>query len=464
LHVTSSAALLVMAMAMGAARAPVANVVVYGAKPNDDVSDVAAFNAAIAAATSSGTPGVVYVPVGTFDIDKTTGPAGVLLSGITTGVTIRCESRRSVLKMKYPGNGISVGDFYMFRVLNSNNVRIENCTLDGNKAAVTEHDEQTHHVVVAGTSRYFSAHNVHFKDSPGDGIKAMQDSDRLDVTDCLFTDNDRGGITVQTELSDFRFARNRFYGTSDQAIDFEPTSGGAHQGSIIDNIIGPSNNNAICITVTGIVTTTNRIIVANNRIMGPADSVRAENIIWIGNEFENPTQGLPCLNIHRRQRGTVITGNTMRCVDYGIYSAATTAEGASPGDLVITSNVIELSGANGSGIRVEGGPGGIIIANNRVKSTATNTAPSAAINLRDTLNDSEEMTGNAITGNVTSGFRYGVRLSGSPGVVSRSTVTANVHLTSEGSSFGVLCDGNTANITVTGNTTTAATAVSGCSP
>jgi hypothetical protein len=459
-----SKALLTAVLSFASVRVPVANVVAYGAKPNDDLSDVAAFNSAISAAVASGTPGVVYVPVGTFDIDKTTGPAGILLSGITTGVTIRCESRRSVLRMKYPGNGISVGDFYMFRVLNSNNVRIENCTLDGNKGAVTEHDEQTHHVVVAGTSRYFSAHFVHFKDSPGDGIKAMQDADRLDVTDSLFTDNDRGGITVQTQLSDFRFARNRFYGTMDQAIDFEPTSGGAHQGSIVDNIIGPSVTGSIALTVTGIETTTNRIIVANNRIMGPVDSVRAENIIWIGNEIESTINTLPCLNLHRRQRGTVVTGNTMRCVGFGIYSVATSAEGASPGDLVITDNVIEMSGVNASGIRVEGGPGGIIIANNRVKSTATNTAESSAINLRDTLDDSTDLTGNAITGNVTNGFRYGVRLSGSPGVVSRTTVTGNVHLTSEGSSVGVLCDGTTANIVVTGNTTTAATAVSGCSP
>jgi len=206
--------------------AAVFNVVDFGATGDGVTDDAPAFRDAIAAADAAA-GSTVYVPAGTYLVDRTTqNEFGVIDLTDVTDVIISGDGPASVVKQR-PKNWNTVLEPSMFGCLRCTDVTFADLTLDGSRfdAGAAGH-EQVHAIEVASAQDVF-IHDVTFVHAFGDGVQIRGEGDALttnvDVRDSAFDTNGRSGVSIQGGTRQLELTGNHFAGAFDQDIDFEPT-------------------------------------------------------------------------------------------------------------------------------------------------------------------------------------------------------------------------------------------------
>jgi nitrous oxidase accessory protein NosD len=195
--------------------------------------------------------------------------------------------------------GAYSGDWYVFRVHDSDRITFRDFQLDGNRWAISSGDEQTHQIQVT-YSRDVTITRMFFIRSWGDGVRVLGDEtfgvgapcERVDITDSVFTDMRRNGITVQRAWRGGTIANNTFLLINDGAIDFEPTgcATSAQEGCtgpllITSNRIYQAGNHAVAVTLTG----STGVQFVNNTVYGNVQGVHVRNAV-IANNIINASQ------------------------------------------------------------------------------------------------------------------------------------------------------------------------------
>ena len=220
----------------------------------------------------------------------------------------------SVIRMFGSGRG---GDWSLIHIGgNADNVVVRDLYLDGNDLdgsddGVTNVDEQTHLIRIgrSGTSPG-GARNVKIvlctlARAHGDGVAILPAGNAPDGTGgdgeivsdvqiayCKFLDNNRSGISNQRFTERIQILHNHFEGTSDQDIDFEPTTGTLDSGPrgylIIGNVFRHSTK-AVSVTLSGVgpdIPALRNTFAYNQIYGGNLGMHDAENTSVIGNYIE----------------------------------------------------------------------------------------------------------------------------------------------------------------------------------
>lgn len=120
---------------------PVFDICDYGAVPDDGLSDRAAFESAVQAATASGRGAVVYVPAGRYELHDSDAPnAPIIIDG--DNIVLRGAGRdRSILSMSAPGKAVdatlwNTPELLSFRYVRSrSDEQLRLCDITGTSAA-----------------------------------------------------------------------------------------------------------------------------------------------------------------------------------------------------------------------------------------------------------------------------------------------------------------------------------------
>ena len=198
----------------------------------DDIADwTDVFQCAIQTAVSDGHAGVL-VPARATPYEFTK-PMTLNMSIDLRGrrnFSLTGEGPRSVLAMTGPGSWrlIHIGN-------DATDVVVRDLCLDGSKT--TSADEQSHLIVIGASAnlprgaRRISVIDCTLQKSPGDGVAIVPESSNdprdevsdITISGCHFLANRRSGVSNQRQAQRVSILHNRFVGTSDQDIDFEPT-------------------------------------------------------------------------------------------------------------------------------------------------------------------------------------------------------------------------------------------------
>ncbi|MFD0672435.1 PA14 domain-containing protein [Cohnella sp. GCM10027633] len=234
-----------------AAYAATLNVSSYGANGTDTVDDLAAFNAAIAAAAAGDT---VYVPSGTYYV------TGAI--AMKSGVKLQGQSRDTSI-VKFSGTA----DSAMINVTNATNVEITQLTIDGNNSAYVTRGivgdpngsgAKVHHnriVDLAKTTGFgpfgilFSgSDNVEITDNVflnigtgsewGGAVRVGWGSDNPIIARNTIANTGRGGIFLNNELTGAVIRDNTISGSGlfKQGLSIELHTG-VNQSIIEDNVV-----------------------------------------------------------------------------------------------------------------------------------------------------------------------------------------------------------------------------------
>lgn len=209
------------------------------------------------------------------------------------------EGPRSVLAMTGPGSWrlIHIGD-------DATDVVVRDLCLDGSQA--TTADQQSHLIVIGESAnrprgaRRISVINCTLQTAPGDGVAIVPASstDRRDevsditISGCHFLGNRRSGVSNQRLGKRVSIVHNRFEGTSDQDIDFEPSGGLPDAGPSGYLILGNTmvrESPTVSVTLSGISPESRSRVntFAYNQIVGGRLGVHnAQDLAIVGNYIE----------------------------------------------------------------------------------------------------------------------------------------------------------------------------------
>ena len=211
------------------------------------------------------------------------------------------EGPRSVLAMVGPGSWrlIHIGD--------ATNVVVRDLCLDGSRAEkVDPRDDQLHLVVIgASINRPHGARRISVIDcilrqslSNGVAIVPAPSTDPLNevsditISGCHFLGNRRSGVSNQRLGKRVSIVHNRFEGTSDQDIDFEPSGGLPDAGPSGYLILGNTmvrESPTVSVTLSGISPESGSRVntFAYNQIIGGRLGVHnAQDLAIVGNYIE----------------------------------------------------------------------------------------------------------------------------------------------------------------------------------
>lgn len=436
-----------------------------GVTPNVSADDdsPAVMDCAIAA----GQGGVISVPPGTYDLQRQPGASvahSVLIPELDD-LTFICEPG-AIFKKKFPAPSQG-GDDYMFHVRRSHGIKFDGCTFDGNRAALTSADEQTH-IFVTYDATYLTLDNCTLKNSFGDGIKVIgtkvgtvYGSHDLLVDRSTFMNHGRGGIGLASTTKGIVIRRSEFYSISDQAIDFEPGGGyGLKDVLIEDVVIGPPSTPGVySLTLSGGSTPTTDVIVRRTRIYGAVHAAALEGALLEQVEIISPRN---CFTGNSRVRDFSVIDSTLVCGEEGIAISAQTTE-ASPANFVLYKNRVTLTGVNSINwfFKLDGGgPGNHLFVDNEVWAPGFSNGGFAWV--RDTLGDGIPVAGTTFVNNKVQGFKFGIFLAGSYGLVSDVLIDRLDFSYPHPGGYGIYCDGPVSNVRRTNNRIVADNQVVGC--
>lgn len=293
----------------------------FGATPGDGVDDGPALRAATAAAHAAG-GGTVYIPAGVWDVTN----AGcyrwctLRIEGMAD-ITVQGDGHGSVIRTM-PGS--YTGDWFVIDVRDSDRVSIRDLAFDGNRYGISSADEQTHQIQIT-YSRDVQIDNVLFERSWGDGVRVLGDEtegvgapcERVSVTNSIFRDSRRNGITVQRAWRGGSISNNEFRGMNDGAIDFEPTgcATSADDGCtgpllIAGNRIHQAGNFALAVTLTG----STGVQFIGNLVEGHVQGVHVRNAVIANNVIDarSTTSHRPLLHVIRNSYRVIVANNVLR--------------------------------------------------------------------------------------------------------------------------------------------------------
>jgi hypothetical protein len=212
------------------------------------------------------------------------------------------EGPQSVLAMVGPGSWrlIHIGD--------ATDVVVRDLCLDGSNAEKVDPKDDQLHLVVIGASinrphgaRRISVIDCILRQSLSDGVAIVPASstDPLDevsditISGCHFLGNRRSGVSNQRLAKRVSILHNRFEGTSDQDIDFEPSGGLPDAGPsgylILGNTMVRRAPSAVSVTLSGLSPESRSRVntFASNQIIGGQLGVHnAQDLAIVGNYIE----------------------------------------------------------------------------------------------------------------------------------------------------------------------------------
>jgi len=360
------------------------NVVDFGAQGDDQLDDSEAFAAALKGLAVDG--GTVHIPAGTYlfragsrssvgrgiDIFRR---SNVILEGEGIGQTI--------LRMA-PGFTYNAGTNVIL-VEQSSGITIRDLTVDGNRAAVTYNDEQSHGIDVHGSSNV-RFERVLFTGMHSDGLRLLgllgsnlTWVEDIRIEECRFADNGRSGIAVQRAVRRVKILRNTFTQISDQSIDMEPSGGDPNIAPRDFEISGNLffNTDPLGLTISGLSPEdpARNVIVTNNEFDGsgififdavdvriegnsirsgyvwaPIEMRKGTERVWVvDNDLDSRATESPAIELmfhtSRAPKNIYIIDNRIMSKDYPGFQARDSEA------LELTGNTISGSGAHGIGIQ-----------------------------------------------------------------------------------------------------------------
>jgi hypothetical protein len=167
-----------------------------------------------------------------------------------------------VTELGFPHMGL-----HMFQLVDCDSIYFESLVLDGNKTELTDQEQQ--HIISVQSCRNIGMRDIVFRNAAGDGInmiglsdtktgilKEIQ-TDSVTIENNSFVNCGRSGIGFQRLVKNVLIIDSHFERTSDQDIDFEPSSTDSvnRKGSIENVRISRNsfikNNKSASVTLTG---------------------------------------------------------------------------------------------------------------------------------------------------------------------------------------------------------------------
>jgi Pectate lyase superfamily protein/Right handed beta helix region len=359
--------------------AAVFNVVDFGATGNGVTDDAPAFRDAIAAADAAA-GSTVYVPAGTYLVDRTTQSGfGVIDLTDVSDVIISGDGPTSVVKQR-PKNWNPVLEPSMFGCLRCTDVTFADLALDGSRfdPGAVGH-EQVHAIEVASAQDVF-IHDVTFVHAFGDGVQIRGEGNALttnvDIRDSAFDTNGRSGISIQGGTRQLEFTGNHFTGAIDQDIDFEPT--GSMQGRPAPTDVLIQNNTMVraagalplSVTIGGqtVDNRAERVQFRDNEISDGSMRVYNANDVHVeGNTISSSVAiAAPVVRVEGRTSGITIRDNTLQGSTPGQAVVLGQALGTRlPEDVLVELNRIHQLAA-GNGVEMDQVLGPAVVRNNEI--------------------------------------------------------------------------------------------------
>jgi hypothetical protein len=229
----------------------------FGAIGDGITDDRVAIQAAIDDAANNNQGGIL-IPAGTYRVSRVSFPGGrwsLDLNGVQD-LMVMGEGPKSVVKLADTTS--KTGDWHVF-ILRNNCQRIvfRDLVLDGNRAGLTEPDEQSHGIEVNPGTEDLMVHGCILRDCFGDGMRLLgapgSNVKRLRVENCLFQKNKRSGLAIQRAIEQAIISNCIFDGTvTDQSIDFEPSGSDGPTDFSIQGCVINHTNNAVAVALSGI--------------------------------------------------------------------------------------------------------------------------------------------------------------------------------------------------------------------
>jgi Right handed beta helix region len=363
--------------------------------------------------------------------------SGIDFAGINVPIKIRGEGRTSRIGMltsvDSSGSPVPTGDFYMFHIHDTHgSISLENLCLFGNKDAFpVGQDEQTHLVQIRH-ARDISFTNVWFEHSRGDGIKIVGDigdddlaSERINITNCHFLHNLRGGVLFQRLARRVFLTHNYFDGGFDSQIDFEPTGGAPSEEVVIahNHIMHRHIDRTSGLwvpTLSPAMTLANghKLAVIGNLLEG--GTIFGQNVqeaAIIGNHVDGGAGPRGGIQILRAARDVSIVGNWVKTNAPEPAVALLFNDGAAPENVIVANNP-HLEGR--TGVNVTGGRR-IKIHDNLIFENL-HGATGIGVNIAATVEEINHVT---VHDNYIKGFMFGVQLAAANAPISHVRIRAN---------------------------------------
>jgi hypothetical protein len=311
--------------------------------------------------------GIVTLPNGTYTLERAGTTFGCLFP--PTGVTLRGESRDGVVLLMAPGTADSI---QLIRPAGAD-VRIENLTLDGNRANQAASLNMQRHGVFCKQAPRCSVVGVTARAFTGDGFYFYDGSDDPLVSDCLAIDNQRNGLTLGGGTTGGVFRNSQFLGNGAEQFDSEggvPINNVTITGCTMD-ALGASNDFVLTMTGHTADTRSSGWTVTGNVVNGPVLAVYITDVLYARNAGINPTTK-PSVFIYR-------SCDRIRIEDNQIHATGPNASSEGAMVHVLGTSSLQM-------------PGGVRVSGNKLTTVQPQYGVSA-IAVRDI-----EISDNAITG------------------------------------------------------------------
>jgi hypothetical protein len=370
-----AAALLIIGLVSAPERragAETLSIVTYGACTACTASaNRVAIQAAIDAAASGDT---IYIPPGTYYVDKvpTSSPWSLYITG--KSLTIAGESRDTSIIALDPTQanqdvpfGNHLGVFYLKDIPGGATFR--DLQLEGSKDnpdGPTEYEEapEHHRGIFVWNVDGLLVEDTLIENFTGDALQLYIEANNTTVRRNIFRWNQRDGLTFSPapneQLTGVLVEYNEFYGNSNQQIDNE--HGPAHNVVIRYNTLAfADNENSIGLAIAGAGTDgadpSTNWNVHNNTISGGIRFTWTSYSRIADNVITNP-RAISGIELERVQTDNEVLRNYITCTQTaennlaGIYMNGTAGGGAA--NILVEDNVITMSDAQAFGIRMDG--------------------------------------------------------------------------------------------------------------
>lgn len=270
---------------------------------SSDVNRVA-FQAAITAAAPGDT---LYIPDGTYTVNKAPGSFWCLL--LPKSLTVRGQSREGAVVAMDPATAVDPATIWLWNVTAPSDVLFVDLQLDGNKpgkGAVTPYQKTLEHhpgFFVQGTDR-ITFRNLEIHDFTGDGIQLYNGTTDVLVEDSRVRWCQRAGVSL-TGLNVERvlIRRNQLILNTTQQVDNE--SGPAYDVEVTDNDLAPGRGDyTVAISGSDSDAPSRRWNVHHNRLEGATFVVWAQEVVLADNVGTNAV-GSACIEISRSAEVTI---------------------------------------------------------------------------------------------------------------------------------------------------------------
>lgn len=388
----------------------------YGATGDGMTDDRVAIQAAIDACSAAG-GGVVWFPVGTYRVTRTSVPLTGCLY-LKSNVTLMGESRTgSVIKLADNQSTFT-------RVLyidTQSYIRVTNLSIDGNVSGQTVPEEHMAGALWA-TATWLKVDRCNFYDCCGDGMQIYTDCADVLIEDCNVYDNGRAGISMtglgcaRVTISDCQCT-----GNSDQQIDTEMAGAGTLEDILIRgcHLVPNSPASSYALTCSGYDEThqANGFVVDSCIIESAVYIIFAKQVRFINNRVEVPSgNNANAVVVDRKCENVTIANNHIYAdsadpsSNAAVYVQGTTTD-TKPAGVIIEGNYIETT-QNASGVRVVLAHS-VMVSNNRIVGNSSVASSRAGVSISASEGDPLYQVHVAIvSGNWITDFGRGVLVGG----------------------------------------------------